>query len=138
MHRLVAGAVAEQPRHADVIGVVVLDPFLAPQRVAHRGLEPLGQGQDLVVGAGDATAAEQRDPPRLVDQADELIEHRIGGTGGGPLVQPIGVLQMGVAGLIVGHVPGEGDDSHPARPSACWTAIWVTRGSCSGRVTSSQ
>ena len=51
---------------------------------------------------------------RLVDQADELIEHRIGGTGGGPLVQPIGVLQMGVAGLIVGHVPGEGDDSHPA------------------------
>ena len=116
MHRLVAGPVAEQSRHADVIGVVVLDPLLAAQRMPDRGLEALGQGQDLVVRAGDTTAAEQGDPPGLIDQANELVQHLIGWSRGGPLVQPVGVLQPGAAGLIVGHVPGEGDDPHPAAP----------------------
>jgi hypothetical protein len=138
VHRLVAGAVAEQSGHADVVGVVVLDPLLAAQRVPDRGLEPLGQRQDLLVRAGDTTAAEQRDPPRPINQANELVEHLIGWSRVGPLVQPVGVLQVGAAGLMVGHVPGEGDDPHPAAAERLLDPIWVTRGSCSGRETSSQ
>jgi len=74
--------------------------------VPHRGLEPLGQSQDLLVRAGGTTAAEQRDPPRPIDQVNELVEHLIGWSRVGPLVQPVGVLQVGAAGLMVGHVPG--------------------------------
>ena len=91
MHGLVAGSVAEQPGHADVVRVVVLNPLLAAERVPDRGLEPLGQGQDLLVGAGDPAAAEQRHPPRPFDQPDELVEHLVGRPGGGPLIQPVGV-----------------------------------------------
>jgi hypothetical protein len=104
----------------------VLDPLLAAQRVADRSLEPLGERQNLLVRAGDPTAAEQGDPPRLVDQANELLEHLVGWPRAGPLVQPVGVLQVGGAGRIVGHVPWEGDDPHPAAAKRLLDGIWAT------------
>ena len=40
-HGIVAGREADQPGHADVVGVVPLDVLLAAQRVHHRCLEAL-------------------------------------------------------------------------------------------------
>jgi hypothetical protein len=59
-------------------------------------------------------SAEQRHPPSPLDQLHELVEDLVGGSRVGPLIKPVGVLQVGAAGLLVGHVPGEGDDRHPA------------------------
>ena len=47
----VARAVAEQAAHADAVGVVVLDPLLAAQRVPDRALQPAGQFPHLGVRA---------------------------------------------------------------------------------------
>ena len=60
MGRVIAGAVAQQPAHPDVVGVVVLDPFLAAQRVPDRAVQLPGQLHHGVVGAADAGAAEER------------------------------------------------------------------------------
>ena len=57
---LVAGAVAEQPAHADVVGVVVLDPLLAAERVADGRKQPAGELHHLVVGVAHSRAGEQR------------------------------------------------------------------------------
>ena len=56
VHRLVCGAPAQQAAHADRIGIVVLDPFLAPEVITHRCLELFCQGHDLVMRAGAAAA----------------------------------------------------------------------------------
>jgi hypothetical protein len=75
----VRGAVAEQPVHADVVGVVVLDPLLAAERVPDRGQDPPGQLHDLVVRARAPGAAEQRDRARGVQRVGQglhLLGHR--------------------------------------------------------------
>ena len=77
------------------------------------------------MGAGDTTPAEQGDPPRPIDQANELVEHMVGWSRVGPLVQPVGVLQVGAAGLLVGHVPGQGDDRHPAAAERIKTLMFT-------------
>ena len=51
LHRAVAGREPQQAGHPDVVGVVVLDELLAPQRVHDRRLERPGERDDLVVGA---------------------------------------------------------------------------------------
>ena len=76
VHALSCCAVAQQARHAHVEGVVVLDEVLAAQRVADRGLECVGQGDDLVVGALDARAGENRDLVRLVEERRGLVDVR--------------------------------------------------------------
>ena len=50
-HGVVAGREADQPGHADVVGIVPLDMLLAAQRVHHRRLEAFAQRQKLVVRA---------------------------------------------------------------------------------------
>lgn len=74
LHRAVAGGEAEQPRHADVVGVVVLDVLLAAQRVHDRGLQSLGQGDDLVVGVRDAGSGQDRDPVGTVQQVGGALQ----------------------------------------------------------------
>src|SRR5690606_25810085 len=74
VQRVVARAVAEQAAHADLVRVVVLDPVLASQRVAHRRLHRVGQGDDLVVRVAHPGAAEQRDGVRGVDGVGELSD----------------------------------------------------------------
>ena len=60
-HRVIAGREADQPGHADVVGVVPLDMLLAAQRVHHRRLEALAERQQLVVRALASRAAQDRD-----------------------------------------------------------------------------
>ena len=76
VHALRGRTVAQQARHTHVEGVVVLDEVLAAQRVADRGLECIRQGDDLVVGALDARAGEDRDLVRLVQEGGGLVDVR--------------------------------------------------------------
>ena len=50
-HRVVAGREADQPGHADVVGVVPFDMLLAAHGVHHRRLEAFAERQQLVVRA---------------------------------------------------------------------------------------
>ena len=59
-HRVIAGREADEPGHADIVGVVPFDVLLAAQRVDDRRLQGLGEGKDLRMRAGAAAAAKQR------------------------------------------------------------------------------
>ena len=61
LHRAITGREPEQPGHADVVGVVVLDELLAPQRVDDGCLKRAGHRDNLVVCALAAGAGEDRD-----------------------------------------------------------------------------
>ena len=82
--------------------------MLAAQRVADRGLERVGQGDDLVVGALNARAGENRDLVRLVEERRGLVDvrrvrgqrRRARGRVGGNVLN----------GLEVGDVSGQRDD----------------------------
>jgi hypothetical protein len=60
LHRPVARAEADQPGHADVAGVVVLDELLAAQRVDDGRVERGRDGDQLVVRAGAAGPGQDR------------------------------------------------------------------------------
>ena len=113
VHALRGRTVAQQARHAHVEGVVVLDEVLAAQRVADRGLERVGQGDNLVVGALDARAGEDRDLVRLIQEGGGLVDirrvrgqrRRARGRIGGNVLD----------GLEVGDVTGQSDDRHAAQ-----------------------
>ena len=45
-HCVVAGREADQPGHADIVGIVPLDMFFAAQRMHHRRLEALAECQE--------------------------------------------------------------------------------------------
>ena len=75
-HRVVARREADQPRHADVIGVVPLDMLLAAQRVHHRRAQGIGQSHHLIMGARAATAAQQRDRLGGIQQLDDAVDIR--------------------------------------------------------------
>ena len=83
MGRVVAGAVAQQPAHPDVVGVVVLDPFLAPQRVPDRARHLVGERHHRVVGAPDPRAAEQGHGAGGVEAVGQRA-HLVGGRHEGP------------------------------------------------------
>ena len=82
MGRLVAGAVAEQPAHPDVVGVVVLDPLLAAERVADRRLDLLGELQHLGARVAGARPDEERHGagPRSTCSASASTRSRAGTT----------------------------------------------------------
>ena len=75
-HRVVARREADQPRHADVIGVIPLDMLLATQRVHHRRAQGIGQSHHLIMGARAATAAQQRDRLGGIQQLDDAVDIR--------------------------------------------------------------
>ena len=65
-HRPVPGTEADQPGHAHVVGVVVLDELLAAERVQDRGPQRPCELHELIVRAGAARAGEDGHPARLV------------------------------------------------------------------------
>ena len=82
-----------KPGHADVVGVVVLDMLLAAQRMHDRALERFGQLHQLVMRAGAAAAAEQRDALGAVQQLGQRLQlvglggTTIGAAGSSPRVR---------------------------------------------------
>ena len=71
---LEAGAVAQEPAHPHVVGVVVLDPLLAAEGVPHRRLDLLGQREDLVAGLPHPGADEQRHRRRAVHPLRQRLD----------------------------------------------------------------
>ncbi len=60
LHRREAGREAEQPGHADIVGIVVFDKLLAAQRVHDGCLQFMCELYDLVVSPGAASATKQK------------------------------------------------------------------------------
>jgi hypothetical protein len=71
-HRPIAGREAEQPGHADVERVVVLDELLAPQSMDDRRLELFRQRDELRVRPLRAGAGQDRHPAAPVDHGRRL------------------------------------------------------------------
>jgi hypothetical protein len=61
LHRPIAGGESEQARHAHIVWVVVLDELLPAHRVHNWRCEPLGDGDQLVMGALAAGPGEDGD-----------------------------------------------------------------------------
>ena len=58
---MIAGGSADNTRHADIVGVVILDEVLAAGRVSHRRLQPSRRGDHLVVRTRAAGTRIDRD-----------------------------------------------------------------------------
>ncbi len=107
-HRVVAGSETDQARHADVVGVVVLDKLLASQGVNDRRLDGLGEFHQLVVGARASGPSQDGHPLVAVQQIREASEvavarsyqrtRRLDGVG-----------EMNIVHLLLSDVPGEDD-----------------------------
>jgi len=73
-HGVVAGREADEPGHADIVGVVPFHMLLAAQRMHHGRLKTFAQGKQLVVGPRAARAAQDRDALAPVEQGSEARE----------------------------------------------------------------
>lgn len=115
LHRLVAGAVPEQPAHPHVEGVVVLDPLLAAQRVPDRGQHPVGELHHLAVRVPGARAAEQHHLARPVERLGELLD-LVGGRPDDPGPDEEVVPAGRVRRLLARGVAGQGQHRHAVQP----------------------
>ena len=79
-HRVIAGREADQPGHADVVGIVPFDMLLAAHRMHHRRLERLAERQQLGMRAGASGAAQDRHATGAVEQRGERSRSAGGGT----------------------------------------------------------
>ena len=125
VHRLVAGAVAEQPAHAHVERVVVLDPLLAAQGVPDRAASTLGQRHDLVVRVRGTPAPQKSITfSARVERRGELVD--LGRRGARRRRRGHGSVVL--AGLVRGRLRGRRRrgatrTDTPPRPTAVWIAI---------------
>jgi multidrug efflux pump subunit AcrB len=71
---MVAGASADDPRHAHIVGIVVFEEVLAARRMGHRRLQPRRRGDDLVVRASATRAGVDGDRFALVENGRDRIE----------------------------------------------------------------
>ena len=81
LDRPVSGREAEQPGHSHVVGVVVLDEFLAPQRVHDGGLQGTGELDDLVVRPLHPRPGENSHALGGVESVCGAVDLGIGGPG---------------------------------------------------------
>ena len=79
VHRVIAGREADEPCHADIVGVVPFHMLLALERVDHRAFELFAQGEKLIMRAGASRAAQQRDAACAVQEIGERL--RLAGCG---------------------------------------------------------
>src|SRR4029077_500831 len=71
---MVAGASADDPRHAHIVGIVVFEEILAARRMGHRRVQPGCRGDDLVVRASATRAGVDGDHFTLVENGRDRIE----------------------------------------------------------------
>ena len=70
---VVAGASADDPRHAHIVGIVVFEEVLAARRMGHRRLQSRCRGDDLVVRASATRAGVDGDRFALVENGGDRI-----------------------------------------------------------------
>lgn len=75
---MVAGREAKQSGHPYVIGVVVLDKFLATQRMDDRRLQSLGHCNQFAMNALTARSANNGDPARVVKNVSGIAKFIVG------------------------------------------------------------
>src|SRR5713226_2384028 len=75
----IRSAIAEKAGHPNRIGIVILQPLLAAERIADRRPQFGRQLEDLVAGVPAAIAPKNRYRPRTVDHFDQLVEIAVGG-----------------------------------------------------------
>ena len=73
VHRLIAGAVAEQSAHAHVVGIVELNPFLAAQAVPDGRVQQFGEAHHLLVRVAHPGTAEESDRSGRVQGIGECL-----------------------------------------------------------------
>jgi hypothetical protein len=78
LHGVIARREADEPCHADIVGIVPFDMLPAAQRIHHRGLQLFGQRDDFVMRALASSAAEYRHAACAIEQIREPLH---GGTG---------------------------------------------------------
>ena len=74
VHRIVAGGEADQPGHADAVGVLPFHVLFTPERVDHRALQLVAQRQKPIVRARAARAAQHGDAIGLVQEIGKRLE----------------------------------------------------------------
>ena len=116
--RVIAGGEADQPGHADVVGVFPLDVLLAAQRVHHRRLEPLAQRQELGrarLGIPSRTASCTRG--RHSSSRRECVRARSARRD--DRLRPAGALRRSRAGASAGGLaaPRRQESRRPKRPA---------------------
>ena len=129
-HRVVAGREADQPGHADVVGIVPFDMLLAAQRVHHRRLEALAERQQLVVRALASRAAQDGDAASspLSSAARRSRSARAGVTTGGGGSSPYLGQAAHPMPAAARRRPGITTTDTPRLPTASRIAISRTRG----------
>src|SRR5258705_11460368 len=70
---MVAGASADDPRHAHIVGIVVFQEVLAARRMGHRRLQPRCRGDDLVMRASATRTGVDGDRFALVENGFDRI-----------------------------------------------------------------
>ena len=83
LHRSVPGAPADEPRHADVVRIVVLDELLAPKGVDDRRLQRRGELDQLLVCPGNTCSRQDRDGLGFVQYLGSGGERLVVGTDDG-------------------------------------------------------
>ncbi len=71
---VIAGGLADEARHPDIVGIVMRHKVLAPRGVGHWRLQPRGGGDHFVVRAGTAGAGIDRDRLAPVEDGRDLVE----------------------------------------------------------------
>ena len=136
-HRVIARRKSKQTGHADVIGIVVFDEFLAAQRMNDRGFQPLGNCEQLGMCPGAARATQNRDLLGIVQYFGcfsnrSAMGSMIDADGSSPRVSGSeGHLRRATS-------PGIITTATPCFAIAVRMAMPRTRGICSGCETSSQ
>ena len=74
---VIAGGLADDPGHADVVRIVVLDEVLAARRMGHGRLQARRRGDHFVMRALATGAGIDRDRFALVEDGRNLIEVRV-------------------------------------------------------------
>ena len=111
LERGVAGGESEQTGHAYVVGIVGFDEFLTAHRMDDRGLELLGDGEQLIMGAFGAGTGEDRRLLALVECLGRGFDLGLRGDH----VRRVGLDHLG-GGIDVGQtdVTGDDEDGHAA------------------------
>jgi hypothetical protein len=74
LHGSVAGREADEPRHANVVRIVVLNKFLATQCMNDRRFQTSGKLDDFVMRSCTARTAEEGDAGRALQQIGQSLE----------------------------------------------------------------
>ena len=115
LHRVIAGGETDQPGHADIVGVLPLDIFLAAQGVDDRGFQRIGELQHLGMRTGATASAQQGHPLGVIQHGGEAAERFLRGGHDGPRWDQTERLGRRCRGdRFERHVAGDHDDADTA------------------------